>query len=445
MAIRTVSNTGGNFNVAATWVGGIIPTNVDTIAFTATSGPLTIDDNSPIRGIDFTNYTNVFTIPNGSSFGLFLEDNGVTPAFVNLGTGGYTFVDGGSNNGFDLSNCSINPILTSSGINFPFLLTALFSGGATYINIVGTWNQSGAISSNTLYISGGTFTHTGSLLNVVPPYYFDISVYNNAVFNLVTTTDLIIYTNGDGTGVVNMSVGNVPDMIIQAVSSFNLTCNDIYTADLLYSTYNITCANITGNMGVSGTLNLLGTGTLPIPQVSIHNQSTSDPLRIDNLNFGSYTITEFFYHTSSGTSGSDVYLNLLSVLNCDKIYIRKTNTMLTRFLGSFGFVCNELIIDGGALNNIYIGAMLLESGTSYYVNTVADLRFLTSLSSTVPGVKANLTLGQNVNQNTIANVAFTDIDCSGGKRINNFYGTAINCDNIRIWNDNTLPQVCSTF
>jgi hypothetical protein len=57
MALRTVSNTGGNWNATTTWVGGVVPSaTLDTVAFTATSGPLTVNVASTCININFTNY-----------------------------------------------------------------------------------------------------------------------------------------------------------------------------------------------------------------------------------------------------------------------------------------------------------------------------------------------------------------------------------------------------
>lgn len=62
MAVITISNTGGNFNATASWVGGVVPLTTDTIAATATSGPLTINVASTVAGVDFTNYVSTLAI-----------------------------------------------------------------------------------------------------------------------------------------------------------------------------------------------------------------------------------------------------------------------------------------------------------------------------------------------------------------------------------------------
>ena len=79
MAIKTVSNTGGNYNATGTWVGGVVPATTDIIEFTATSGNLTISAVATCAGINFTNYVGTITI--NTSFNI--KGN------INFGTGGY--------------------------------------------------------------------------------------------------------------------------------------------------------------------------------------------------------------------------------------------------------------------------------------------------------------------------------------------------------------------
>lgn len=64
MAVRTISNAGGNFNAVGAWVEGIVPTSNDDIYATATSGNLTINTTSYCRSIDLTNYHGLITSAN---------------------------------------------------------------------------------------------------------------------------------------------------------------------------------------------------------------------------------------------------------------------------------------------------------------------------------------------------------------------------------------------
>ena len=57
MALRTVSNTGGNWNATTAWVGGVVPVAADTVDFTATSGNLVVNvTTAALGGINFTNW-----------------------------------------------------------------------------------------------------------------------------------------------------------------------------------------------------------------------------------------------------------------------------------------------------------------------------------------------------------------------------------------------------
>lgn len=110
MALRTVSDTGGNWNATATWVGGVVPVAGDTVDFTATSGNLTVNViTATLAGIDFTNYVNTITFNNDIRL-----NNGT----LNLGTGGYTQI--GSTNGVSFSGTSN---ITCNGVICPFTLT----------------------------------------------------------------------------------------------------------------------------------------------------------------------------------------------------------------------------------------------------------------------------------------------------------------------------------
>jgi hypothetical protein len=105
------------------------------------------------------------------------------------------------------------------------------------------------------------------------------------------------------------------------------------------------------------------------------------------------------------------------------------------FTGNFGFNVNTFT---------GYDEIIFKSTIEYFVNNQISMRDCI-ISSSTPGNKAKLTLGQNIDQLLVLNVTATDIDSSNGRRVNNFYGTATNCDNWKIWNDNTLPQVTSTF
>lgn len=62
MATRTISNIGGNYNLASAWVEAAVPTSADDVVSTATSGQLTVNVASAARSINLSSYTNTLTM-----------------------------------------------------------------------------------------------------------------------------------------------------------------------------------------------------------------------------------------------------------------------------------------------------------------------------------------------------------------------------------------------
>jgi len=149
-----------------------------------------------------------------------------------------------------------------------------------------------------------------------------------------------------------------------------------------------------------------------------------------NVDFGSTLFTNI---TLAGASTNSIQFN--SVLSGNTMDI-DGNIKLT---GSVGFNVDSLTD-----NYFNPATVTFKSGIEYFVNNQIDITN-SIFSASTSGVKAKLTLGQNIDQLRVVNITAIDIDSSNGRRVNNFYGTATNCDNWRIWNDNTLPQVSSTF
>ena len=83
MATRTVANGGGNWGTTSTWVEGAVPTSADDVVFTATSGQLTINVTASCKSINFTNYTNTFTISTGIFLSVFGNITFVTGFTIN--------------------------------------------------------------------------------------------------------------------------------------------------------------------------------------------------------------------------------------------------------------------------------------------------------------------------------------------------------------------------
>lgn len=368
MAIITVSNIGGNFSDTATWVGGEIPVYPDTIAFTSTSGNLTIDDTYTLAGVDFTNYTGVFRMLSGATQISVVDDGAGTEGFINIGSGGYTFINDGTDYGIFMGG--VLPVILTNNVGKvnPFPI-GLPEAGIVIIN--GNWIQEGF-----LYDAGtGVYTFI-----------------NNGIFTLIGTHNYPL---------MNFSVG----------------CNALGG---VYFNGDITFVSSSFD---GGDIKLIG-GTFNSPSTSFFN--SIDNIKID-FNNHTFEYIEFY-----GNINNSFQLDSTLLVNDANIF----DANLT---GNFGFNANTLFCDYGS--NV---TLILNSAVEYFVNNQINMRDCIIMSS-VAGVKAKLTLGQNIDQLLVLSVTATDIDSSNGVRVNNFYGTATNCDNWKVWTDNTLPQAASTF
>jgi len=139
MAIRTVSNLGGNWTASTAWVEGSVPTASDDVVFTATSGNITVTSSGTVcRNLDFTNYVGTIT------FNQHIQMCGD----LNLGTGGYT--QAGINNPSYIGQPADYPY----GIDWDCSVTKGGTGFATFY-------PNGVELSRRLAVGNGTYTLTG--------------------------------------------------------------------------------------------------------------------------------------------------------------------------------------------------------------------------------------------------------------------------------------------
>lgn len=258
MPLRTVSNTGGNWNATTTWTGGVVPIAGDTVDFTATSGPVTVNvATANLAGINFTNYVNTITFTN-SIF---------TSGAVNLGTGGYTQAGAGG------LNIMSTATLTSNGVVWSRSLT--FSGNSITYTLADSWTVSGGvflsgtaasiINSNTLNISGNLTVTTTAVVSGTTSFVFNGtgiwshtstgSIRNNLTINTPNTLTVsgTVYYN---TGTLTYTAGTV----ITTGSTLNVSANTtINTNGITWD--NVTINSGTINLTLSSNLNISGTFT----------------------------------------------------------------------------------------------------------------------------------------------------------------------------------------
>lgn len=150
MAVFTVANGGGNINAGATYVGGVAPSSTDTIAFTATSGQLTVNTTFTIAGIDFTNYVNTLTMNS-----------------VLVVNGNITFVAAMTISGTSKLTIGATSTITSNGKTFPNSVDFNMSAGSQIVTLADNLTISGSVSflTNIATFNGNKILIGGSLTN----------------------------------------------------------------------------------------------------------------------------------------------------------------------------------------------------------------------------------------------------------------------------------------
>jgi hypothetical protein len=369
MAIVVVSNAGGSIAVGATYVGGVAPTNNDSIAFTPTSGNLNVDSIVNIQGFDFTNYVGIinFTQP-------ITINSPSNSHFINLGTGGYTLT-GTPEIKYSNITAAAALSLTSNATAWTGILNLACNISNNNITLVDDWNQNGE---------------------------FKTAANVNIRFLGVKNFNINGICNGDGAGA--------------------LSFNQLNTATV----------NLNGTVNLSVGLGFDGGKLKYISGIANIASVFSSPTSLLTVVLDVSAINFQIAGISAGTN-SNVQLD--SVLNSGSLDLDG----IFNFTGAFGYVADSL-----SINLTSPPTITYQSGVEYIVNDLIDISGATFLAS-VAGVKAKFTLGQNIDQRAVVQITATDIDSSGGRRVNNWYGTATNCDNWLVLNDNTLPQAPSTF
>ena len=400
IALRTVSNTGGNWNAVGTWVGGVVPIAGDTVAFTATSGPLLVNVSTAVlAGINFTNYVNTIT------FNQPINTNGT----INLNTGGYTQAGASG--------------LIISG-------TATISGSATW--------------SRTLTFTGTTYTITlGSTINVTGQVTFSQTgtLSFSVGANTFNPTGDILVAHGITTLPNNLNIVNL-SIIPSTTTQPTLNTNTINISG------NLTLNSSTSGMFVSGTTSLILTGT-----GTWSHSGTAMQLR-NNLTIntaGTLTVSgNVYYNTgtltyTSGTvttTGSTLNINAATTLNTSTVswnnvtisiitnIATTTITLSSNFnvTGVFTLTMTAFVTIVAALT--FSGVGTLNPTGALTINAAQNLGFTVTLPNSITitnltltptgGINSNITINGNT-INATGNLALTgtsSIAISGTTNIN---------------------------
>jgi hypothetical protein len=372
MSTITVSNTGGNWNATGTWVGGVVPLSTDTVAFTATSGNLTVNVASICAGFDMTNYSAGKTI----TFTSALTVNGS----FNMGSGSYTQA------GASGIIMGASGTITSNGVTWSRTLN--FTGTSQTYTLAGDITTSGLLT----FSPTTTMTFAGAYnINVLAG--LTVSGVSNAVISGTSTA--IIIKGGTWNHVLATYINN--NVTINPTTTITLGANIFYAVGTL-------------------TYSSSGGGTL-ITTASTLTCNNSVTFATNGMTWNNVTI--------NGAST----VTLSSAFSCNTLQL---NNYSITFAGSYGFSVGSLVGSGisGKTITLVSGNTYTIGSTAFTFNTGTSAAHNVFKSST-GGVKAILTLQNGASQD-LSFVDFTDIDASLGKILCTYKGTLSNTNNIRL-------------
>ena len=379
MAIRTVSNTGGNWNSTATWTGGVVPISGDSIAFTATSGNLTVNVNTAsLSGVNFTNYVGTITFNNTIN----------TSGFLNLGTGGYTQAGA---SGVVLNGPTT---LTSGGVTWSNILT--FGGTSATYTLADNWTVTGAITfqgvgvttltNNTLNINGDlTQTSSGSYSGTTAIVFGGTGTWSNSstsvlrnnttINGTLTISGTVRYDTGTLTytsGIVDTTGSTLNIATNTTLNTNGITWNNITTTAVAVITLgsNLT---LTGTLTISGgtTSFVLGGNSLVSTNANLTMGATGTFTMPTNQTFKTLTILgSSNINTNTLTITEDLTINN-NVSGTTTIVYGGTGTWTA--LNSLSYITNALTIDTPSGTLTISGTVYKQSGLfTYTAGTIDD-------------------------------------------------------------------------
>ena len=388
MPLRTVSNTGGNWNATTTWVGGVVPIAGDTVDFTATSGNLTVNvSTASLAGINFTNYVNTITFTNTIN---------VNTA-VNLGTGGYT--QSGA------SGLTINGNTTITSNSVVWSRTLSFSTGtqtlADNLTVTGIVTFSGAVTvnSNIFNIGGnltinGTTTGTSTIIfngTGAQSWTHGSAVYlsNNLTINKSSGTLTLGSTVYFATGILTYTQGNID--FTTNNNTFVVVAGTYVTTGLTFNTF----------FFASG-----GSNSITLGSDLYTNTFTVGGAGIINGSFDIYCATLNVNNSTSGGGGAVTYArNFYCSGNCSVSSLKLTATAYIGGNCSYAFAASAIgfanlyMIGNGTLTALSTGNYSFPS--NLYINTSGKIKLV-----------GNFNFGNDTNSSAIINIIRGTIDAT---------------------------------
>lgn len=310
MPTRTISNTGGNWNVLATWVEGAVPTSSDDVVATGTSGNLTINVSAACRSIDLTTY--VGTLVQSAALAVGDASGGALKFVAGMTyTRSTSFVisfvstsnNGGTGWSVDFAGKTTSPITFNGAGGKWVLQSALAMTGVPLTLLNGTLDTGSFAITASSFISGtGTRTLTPGSSTIT------LTGSSTIIWNISASTTMTISAN-TATVVVAASI-TTPSVLGGLVDhngmSFSMVTTGTLTIGSAAGLSGFICANLTrtataslnnaiefsADMTITGTLTLNGNSVVNRLRVGTSTEGTAINVTCNTLVTGQYVDIE---------------------------------------------------------------------------------------------------------------------------------------------------------
>lgn len=264
MAIKTISNAGGNFNTTGAWTDGILPIAGDSVIATATSGPLTISAATvSIVSANFTNYTstltidNVFNITTTVVFVAGMTIAGTTGTLTITPTTGASLTSGGK---------TLTCNLTTAGTSQTYTLVDNWTVDGT-VTLQGTTTQ--IINGNSLFCNSNLIVNGVAQSGSTTIILSGTGSWSSAFTGRVLQNNLTINTSGtitfDSAQVLNYNTGTLTYIagdVITTDSTLTIAASTTLNLGLMPTALNNLTISATSTITLSSTLSVNGTFTI---------------------------------------------------------------------------------------------------------------------------------------------------------------------------------------
>jgi hypothetical protein len=257
MAIITISNTGGIWTSTTAWVGGVVPTAVDDVVATATSGPLTITSSASVaKSVNFTNYVNTLTI----NAGLSIAGNLTLSAGMTItGTVGSLAFNANATWTSNGKTWTGNYLVNTATLTITLADNAIIGGTTNHSGVGGvhtingfTLSFNGSVTASSGRVFAGTTTYrftTATTQTIIATFRSDIVIIATGTVTLTNlifspaTNKTITYTSGiipPGTGALALSpTGALSVTLNTSGMSWNTIFNSGNSSIVLLSDLNV--------------------------------------------------------------------------------------------------------------------------------------------------------------------------------------------------------------